>query len=155
MEEERAFQDIVPVHCFGCGSLNPHGLQIKSFWSGDEVVCAWRPQPQHHGYPGVLYGGIIAGIIDCHCMWAATAYAFRRAERAFSDDPAFLYVTASLKVDYRKPVPVHRPVELRARVTEFTERKALVSCTVSCDGALSAEGSVVAVRARAPASPKP
>lgn len=143
------------MHCFGCGSLNPHGLQIKSFWSGEEVVCAWRPQPQHHGYPGFLYGGIIAGIVDCHCMWTATAYAFRRAEREMDDDPGFLYVTASLKVDYRRPVPIDRPVELRARVTEFSERKALVFCTVTCDGALSAEGNVVAVRARMPSSPKP
>jgi hypothetical protein len=33
------FQDYYPdqlSHCYGCGWLNEHGLQIKSFWQGDE-----------------------------------------------------------------------------------------------------------------------
>jgi acyl-coenzyme A thioesterase PaaI-like protein len=152
---QRAFQDIVPVHCYGCGSLNPQGLQIKSFWSGDEVVCAWRAQPHHIGYPGILYGGLIAGLIDCHAMWTAAADAHRRSGIEMGGALRFPFVTASLKVNYRKPVPIDRPVELRARVTEFAERKSLVSCSVLCDGTLSAEAEVLAVRAQMPPSSKP
>jgi acyl-coenzyme A thioesterase PaaI-like protein len=153
---ERALQDIAPVHCYGCGSLNPHGLQIKSFWAGDEVVCAWRAQPHHIGYPGILYGGILAAIVDCHALWTATAFAYRAAGVEFGGaEGGFGFVTASLKVDYRRPVPVDRPLELRARVTESTGKKSFVACTVICDGATSAEAEVLAVRARMPASPKP
>ena len=34
-EKERAFQDFYPdnvSHCYGCGRLNPEGLQIKTHW---------------------------------------------------------------------------------------------------------------------------
>ena len=148
---ERALQDVIKVHCFGCGALNERGLQIKSHWDGDEVVCRWQPQPHHIGYPGTLYGGMIASIVDCHCLWTATAHAYRRAgeelrEGAFRHS----YVTGALKVNYRKPVPIDRPVELRARLADFAERKVLVRCDVLTDGALAADAEVLAVRVSRP-----
>lgn len=142
----RAMQDEVPIHCFGCGALNERGLQIKSFWAGDEVVCAWRPQPHHIGYPGILYGGLIASVVDCHCIWTASAYAHRAAGVEMNGASRFPYVTAALNVNYRKPVPIDQAIDLRARVIEFGERKAIVHCNVSCQGIVSAEAEVVAVR---------
>lgn len=142
-----AMQDVMPVHCFGCGSLNGQGLQIKSFWSGEDVVCAWRPQPHHIGYPGILYGGMIACVVDCHCLWTATAYAHRAAGVELDGTWRFPYVTGALTVNYRKPAPIDGAIELRARVAEFGERKALVKCSVTAKGLLCAEAEVVAVRA--------
>ncbi|HVL37218.1 MAG TPA: PaaI family thioesterase [Burkholderiales bacterium] len=144
----RALQDAVKVHCYGCGALNEHGLQIKSYWAGDDVVCAWRPQPHHIGYPGLLYGGLIAAVIDCHCIWTASAYAHRAAGVELDGALRFSYVTAALNVNYRKPVPIGDAVDLRARVREFSERKALVECRVSCRGELCAEADVIAVLIR-------
>ena len=141
-----AMQDAAPVHCYGCGALNAHGLQIKSFWAGDDVVCAWRPQPHHIGHPGILYGGIIASVVDCHCIWTASAYAHRAAGVEMKDALRFPYVTAGLTVNYRKPVPIDEAIDLRARVVEFSERKALVQCKVSCRGLVCADAEVVAVR---------
>ncbi len=46
MSDQKAFQDYYPEsysHCYGCGRLNPHGLQIKSYWDGDETVCHFNP----------------------------------------------------------------------------------------------------------------
>lgn len=146
----KALQELAPGHCYGCGSLNDHGLQIKSFWAGDDVVCAWRPQPQHIGYPGILYGGIIASIVDCHCIWTASAYAHRAAGTEISGALEYPYVTAALTVNYRKPVPIGEAVDLRARVTEFGERKAVVECRVSSQGVLCADAQVVAVRVPVP-----
>lgn len=142
----KALQDLAPVHCFGCGSLNAHGLQIKSFWAGEDVVCAWRPKPHHIGHPGILYGGTIASVVDCHCIWTASAYAHRMADVELKDTLKFPYVTASLTVNYRKPVPIGEAIDLRARVVDFGERKALVHCQVSCQGVLCAEAQVIAVR---------
>lgn len=142
----KALQDLAPVHCYGCGSLNAHGLQIKSFWAGEDVVCAWRPQPHHIGHPGILYGGIIASVVDCHCIWTASAYAHRAAGVEMMDALRFPYVTAGLTVNYRKPVPIGEAIDLRARIVDFGERKALVRCKVSCRGQLCAEAEVVAVR---------
>ena len=142
----RAMQDLMPVHCFGCGAFNEHGLQIKSFWAGEEVVCAWRAKPHHIGHPGILYGGMIACVVDCHCIWTAVAYAHRAAGLEMDGNPRFPYVTAALSVDYRKPVPIDSAIELRGRVVEFGERKALVKCSVTARGVLYAEAELVAVR---------
>ncbi len=142
----RPLQDAMPIHCFGCGSLNEHGLQIKSFWAGDDVVCAWRPQPHHIGHPGILYGGMIASVVDCHCIWTAVAYAHRAAGVELGATPRFAYLTAALTVNYRKPVPIDRAIDLRARVMDFGERKAIVRCTVTCRGMACADAELVAVR---------
>jgi acyl-coenzyme A thioesterase PaaI-like protein len=142
----RAMQDVMPVHCFGCGALNEHGLQIKSFWAGEDVVCAWRPKPHHIGHPGILYGGMIASVIDCHCIWTATAYAHREAGLEMDETPRFPYVTAALTVNYRKPVPIDSAIDLRARVVEFGERKAIVKCMITCKGIVCAEAEMIAVR---------
>ena len=143
---DRALQDVIQVQCFGCGALNEHGLQIKSFWAGDEVVCAWRPKPYHIGHPGILYGGLIASVVDCHCIWTASAHAYRRAGMEMKDELRFPFVTGGLSINYRKPVPIDHAVELRARVADFSERKTIVKCTVSSRGLACAEAEVVAVR---------
>ena len=148
----RALQDVSPVHCYGCGSLNPHGLQIKSFWAGEDVVCAWRPQPHHIGHPGILYGGLIACVVDCHCIWTASAHAHRAAGLQMEATPRFKFVTAALKLDYRKPVPIDSAIDLRARVTEPGERKSIVRCTVTSRGMACAEAELVAVRMSAAAA---
>jgi acyl-CoA thioesterase FadM len=138
-------QDLIKVHCYGCGALNERGLQIKSYWAGDEVVCAWRPRAEHIGHPGVLYGGLIAAVVDCHCIWTAAAYAYRRAGRAMEGRFDYAFVTAALRIDYRKPVPIEQAVELRARETEFSARKSVVRCSVTSRGVVCAEAEVVAV----------
>ena len=144
---ERAMQDVVRVHCFGCGSLNAHGLQIKSYWSGDEVVCSWKAQPHHSGgFREAVNGGIIASIVDCHAMWTAYAAACRDEGIEMSEPMSYVYVTASLKVNYLRPVPLAQPVELRARVTEMRGRKATVHCSVLSAGTECANAEVIGVR---------
>ncbi len=142
---QTAMQDQIKIDCFGCGTLNAHGLQIKSFWAGDEVVCVWRPKAEHIGHPGILYGGLIASVVDCHCIWTAAAHAYRRAEREMNGGLEYQFVTAALHIDYRKPVPIEQAVELRAREVEFTGRKSIIKCAVHSRGLLCAEAEVVAV----------
>ena len=60
--------------CFGCGCLNDNGLKIKSFVNNNTVVCTWLPEKYHEAFPGVLNGGIIGSILDCHSNWAAAFY---------------------------------------------------------------------------------
>jgi len=145
----KAFQDLYPdefCHCYGCGRLNEHGLQIKSYWQGDEAVTIFGPQPYHTGISGYVYGGLIASLIDCHCIGAAAA-AKHRAENP-GKDPRTLprFVTAALHVDYLRPTPLGVLLELRARAEEIKERKVVVAATLSANGAVCARGRVVAVR---------
>ena len=100
--DQKAFQEYYPgnlSHCYGCGRLNEHGLQIKSYWDGEETVCIFHTQPYHMAIPGYVYGGLIASLIDCHCTGTAAAAAYRAEGRAMGTEPALRFLTASLHVD--------------------------------------------------------
>jgi acyl-coenzyme A thioesterase PaaI-like protein len=97
--------------CFGCGPANDKGLRIRSFVDGDEVVCRWRPEPHHEAFPGVLNGGIIGAILDCHCNWTAAWHLMR--ERALDVPPCT--VTMEFTVKLRRPTPSDAELTLIAR----------------------------------------
>jgi len=147
---ETAFQDYYPddyAHCYGCGRLNENGHQIKSFWDGDEGVCRIVPKSHYSGgMKDILYGGLIASLMDCH--GAGTAAAAKARELNIEMKPGAMprFVTASLKVDYLSPTPVGKEVELRARVEEIKRRKVTVSVTLSTDGSVHARGELVMVQ---------
>jgi acyl-coenzyme A thioesterase PaaI-like protein len=144
-----AIQDVYPddfAHCFGCGRHNARGHQLKSFVEGDEVVAHFTPSPDHISVPGFTYGGLLASLVDCHAMATAAAAAEIAAGRRIGDGPAPRFVTASLRVDYLKPTPLGLELEIRSRVTERSDRKAVVAVTVSAAGTITVKGEVVAVR---------
>jgi acyl-coenzyme A thioesterase PaaI-like protein len=146
---DKAFQDYYPddlSHCYGCGRLNEHGHQIKSYWDGEESVCTFHPQPYHTAIPGFVYGGLIASLIDCHSTGTAAAATYREEGRAMDTEPPVRFVTASLRVDYLRPTPIGVPLEIRGTVKEITGRKVVVRATVSAQGEVCARGEVVAVR---------
>jgi acyl-coenzyme A thioesterase PaaI-like protein len=145
---DKSFQDYYPdevAHCYGCGRLNEHGLQIKSYWAGDEAVCTFAPRPYHTASPGYVYGGLIASLIDCHSTGTAAAAAYRAEGRAMDTDPPLRFVTASLHVDYLKPTPIDGPLELRAKVKEIKGRKVVVTTDLWAGSEVCAHGEVVAV----------
>jgi acyl-coenzyme A thioesterase PaaI-like protein len=145
----KAFQDYYPdhlSHCYGCGRLNEHGLQIKSYWDGDETICTFTPRSHHIAVPGYVYGGLIASLIDCHCTGTAAAATYRTAGRAMDSEPPLRFVTASLHVNYLRPTPLGVPLEIRARVTELKGRKVVLQATLSAEGQICAQGEVVAVQ---------
>jgi acyl-coenzyme A thioesterase PaaI-like protein len=146
---EKAFQDYYPdevSYCYGCGRLNEAGLQIKSYWDGDEAVCTFRPRPYHMAVPGYVYGGLIASLIDCHGTGTASAAAYRAEGRAMDSEPPLRFLTASLHVDYLRPTPIDGPLELRAQVKEMKGRKVTVSVALFAGGELCARGEVVTVQ---------
>ena len=148
---EKAFQDYYPdnySHCYGCGRLNKDGMQLKSYWDGEETVCLYTPRPYHSGgFPGNIYGGLIASLMDCHSAASATA-ARMREDNYTADDrrPAPRFVTASLKVDYLKPTPMGGVLEIRGRIKDITTRKVIVSTTLFAAGELRAKGEAVMVQ---------
>jgi len=146
---QKAFQDYYPdevSHCYGCGRLNEDGLQIKSYWDGEESKAVFTPRSYHTGGLSFVYGGLIASLIDCHSTGTAAAAVYRAEGRSMDTTPAFRYVTASLKVDYLKPTPLGVPLEIRGRVKEIKERKVVVATTVTAGGKVCAQGEVVAVQ---------
>lgn len=146
---EKSFQDYYPEsyqYCYGCGPKNDHGLHIRSFWDGDESVAVFLPKDYHLSFPGYVYGGLIASLIDCHCIGTAAAAAYRHERREPGTAPTLRYVTGSLKVDYLLPTPLGVELEVRAKVEEIEGKKVILSAFVLADGKKTARGKVIAVR---------
>ena len=148
--EAPALQDAWPNGtCFGCGPANPQGLHFKSYWAGDgeTVIATFQPEPKYNaGFPNVMYGGIIAALIDCHSVWTAIAATYKAEGREHGSLPAISYVTGTITVRFLQPTPLDTPIQIRARVTELHPRKALVTSTVHAGDLVTAEGTVLAVR---------
>ena len=144
----QAFQDTYPPelsHCYGCGSNNASGHQLKSYWDGEDTIATFTPRPEHTALPGYVYGGLIASLIDCHGTGSASAAGHRAQGREMGSEPPLRYVTGSLHVDYLAPTPMGVELTLRGVIEEVTERKVVVSETVEAGGTTVAKGTVVAV----------
>ena len=146
---EKAFQDYYPdhmAHCYGCGRLNEHGHQIKSYWDGEESVCYFQPTADHISIPGYVYGGLLASLIDCHGTGTAAAAGYRAQSRPMDSEPALRYLTASLHVDYLKPTPLGCTLEVRGKVKEVKGRKVVIEEWIVANGEITVRGEVVAVQ---------
>lgn len=136
--------------CFGCGPANEQGLRIRSFPAGDEVVCEWSPAPHHEAWEGMLNGGIVGALLDCHSNWTAAWHLMRRAG---ADVPPCT-VTADFHVTLLAPTPTREgPLRLVARVVDSSDRRATVEATLEHAGVVTARcrGNFVAVREGHPA----
>ena len=145
----KAIQDYYPddvAHCYGCGKLNEHGHQIKTFWNGNETITRFIPKDYQTAIPGYVYGGLIASLIDCHGTGTAALASYRAEKREPDSLPPLRFVTASLQVDYLKPTPLGVELELKGKVLELKGKKVVSEITVSADGVIAACGKVVAVK---------
>ena len=146
MSDSKFFQDHMPENvCFGCGH-NHEGLQIKSYWEGEVAICDWESKEKYHGWSKLLNGGIMATLIDCHCMCTAMAYAYKMEGRDLETFPEYRYATGTLSVKYLKPTP-NTQIQLRATVEEMKGRKTVLKCELlDHEGNKTAEADVIAIR---------
>lgn len=133
-------------YCYGCGRLNEHGMHFESYWDGSECVCVFEPKPYHTAFPGYVYGGLIASMIDCHSLGTAAAVMYGERGSDYGSGTAIRFVTASLHVDYLKPTPIGVPLEVRSRAAEIKGRKIVVKSELTAAGEVCARGEVVAVQ---------
>jgi acyl-coenzyme A thioesterase PaaI-like protein len=138
--------------CFGCGPANEDGLRIRSFRSTDDpeqLVAEWQPSPRHEAFEGVVNGGIIGTLLDCHSNWTAANHLMlrRSAERPTTT------VTLEYAIRLRRPTPSNGHIRLRAWVTDSSADRATVEAEVVADDAVTATclGTFVAVRPGHPA----
>jgi len=129
--------------CWGCGKNNEHGLQLKSYWEDNETIAIWKPKDYHLAFPGILNGGIIATLIDCHGTGTANAVAHRTTG---DSGLHFMFVTAGISVKYIRPTPIDKPITLRARILEMNENKIKVLCELFSGDMKCATGEVFTVR---------
>jgi hypothetical protein len=91
--------------CYGCGSAHPSGLHLQSHWDADGIhlLCRHAPDETFIGWPGLVYGGLLAMLVDCHSNWTAMAYHYRAEGREAGSLPRIDCVTGSLGLNYLKP----------------------------------------------------
>jgi acyl-coenzyme A thioesterase PaaI-like protein len=140
--------------CFGCGPANSKGLRVRSVPVDpadalSEVRADWTPESHHEAFPGMLNGGIIGALLDCHSNWTA-AFHLMRAQGL--DHPPCT-VTADFHVKLLRPTPSKGVVHLKAKVAEAKPDRALIEATLEADGKVCAtcRGTFVAVKPGHPA----
>ena len=135
--------------CFGCGPANVKGLRIRSVAEGDTVVAEWRAEPHHEAFPGVLNGGIVGALLDCHSNWTAAHHLMTKS--GASTPPCT--VTAEYAIKLKRPTPTSGPITLRARVVESGDDRATVEAGLEAGGKVCAtcRGVFVAVQPGHPA----
>jgi len=138
--------------CFGCGPANPDGLHVRSYPSADDpatVVAEWTPEPRYEAFEGVVNGGIIGALLDCHSNWTAAWHLMNAQGLDFPPST----VTSEFHVKLKRPTPSKGPVRLRARVVESEGDRAVVEAELEAGGKVTStcRGVFVAVREGHPA----
>lgn len=150
-----SFQDQGSVSgCYGCGADNEAGLQLKSYWDGESAVAQFHPQPFHcAGSPKIVYGGLLASLVDCHSCNLAIAKAYALENREIGSDPKIYCVTAQLNVSFLKPTPMAEAISLRAVITSMEGRKSWVHCSITANGIQTVKADVLVLRMQAVVEP--
>ena len=107
--------ELRPHNCFACGSLNTHGLHLMLHVEHGRASTELTLDRSFEGWDGIAHGGIICTILDEVMAWSLVG----------SDNWG---VTARMTVDFKRPVPIGRPLRAEGSVTR--ERRRLVE-TVS------------------------
>jgi acyl-coenzyme A thioesterase PaaI-like protein len=151
MSKEKSIQEIYSPEgiCFGCGPVNKKGLRIRSFPQNGDVVATWTPEAHHEAFPGILNGGIIGTLLDCHSNWTAAYFLMKRDGKT----EAPCTVTAEFHVRLLRPTPSNVPVTLKARVVESSEDRATVEAELIANDKVcdTCRGVFVAVKEGHPA----
>ncbi len=145
MNNKKSLQEIYAPEsiCFGCGVKNEKGLHIRSFPNGEEVTAEWQAESHHQAFPGMLNGGIVGALLDCHSNWTAAYFLMKRDGKDAPD----CTVTADFHVKLKRPTPSDATIKLTARVVESTENRAVVEAELIADDKVCATccGTFVAV----------
>ncbi len=141
--------------CFGCGPANPDGLRLRSYLApagedtGDELVAEFKPASHHLAFDGIVNGGIIGALLDCHSNWTAAMALMKRQGATVP----LCTVTADFHVTLKRPTPLDAVLKLRAHPVEIQDDRAVIEATLEAAGQITAtcRGMFVAVKEGHPA----
>jgi acyl-coenzyme A thioesterase PaaI-like protein len=96
-------------NCFGCGTLNTHGLHLELHLESGRSWTELRLDRRFEGWEGMAHGGIVCTILDEVMAWALVA----------EDN---MGVTARMRIDFRKPLPIETAIRADGWVTRSRRR---------------------------------
>jgi len=123
--------------CFGCGPANEKGLKIDSYRTNKGLELKFVPNEEHQAFPGMINGGIIGSLMDCHGNWAA---AIALMDLNGLDEPPCT-VTANYSISLRRPTPSETELYILAEIEDIQEDRAKVKMTLTANEKVCATGS--------------
>jgi len=96
----------------------------------------FQTSEHHQAFPGMINGGIIGTLLDCHGNWTAALAIM--ADRG--DDVAPCTVTARYTIKLRRPTPHGVPLQITSQVESVEGNRAEISMTLMADGEVCAQG---------------
>ena len=122
--------------CFGCGPANEQGLQIDSHRIENGLILHFTPEDHHQAFPGMINGGIIGTLLDCHGNW--TAAVALMDSQGVEEPPCT--VTASYRVQLRRPTPLKTELVVTSQVEHLQDDRAEISLKLEANGKVCATG---------------
>lgn len=135
--------------CFGCGPANEKGLKIKSYRNNEGLEMEFETSEEHQAFPGIINGGIIGTLLDCHGNWVA---AIALMDEEGSENPPCT-VTASYSINLRRPTPANSKLNIKGKVIEIKGKMVKVALEMKVEEKICAtgEGTFVAIKEGHPA----
>ena len=135
--------------CFGCGPANADGLRIESYRIDNGLVMEYLPNDSHQAFPGMINGGIIGTLLDCHGNWVA---AIALMDEEGGENPPCT-VTASYSINLRRPTPANSKLNIKGKVIEIKGKMVKVELEMKVEEKICAtgEGTFVAIKEGHPA----
>jgi acyl dehydratase len=106
IEERFAFE---PHNCFACGTLNAGGLHLDLHVDGERCWTDLAIPARFQGWDEIAHGGIVTTILDEVMAWSLV-------------DSDNWGLTARLTVDFKRPVPLERPIRAEGWITQARRR---------------------------------
>jgi acyl-coenzyme A thioesterase PaaI-like protein len=108
MNAESLSHSLLPGNdCFGCGPMNPHGLNIMVRLdpeNANRITGEFSPQDHTIGFPGITHGGVIYTALDCMASWSGMVLRKTKA----------IWILRSASMKYHRPAFQGKPLALSA-----------------------------------------
>lgn len=115
--------------CFGCSTLNAHGLGLRFYLSQDGCYAKCVIPDRYCGVDGIVHGGMTALLLDEICQWTMIGRTGRMG------------LTRELSVRYLRPVPTNTEIIVEGTIGTQGEKSTVVHSAVrSLDKTVLAEG---------------
>jgi acyl-coenzyme A thioesterase PaaI-like protein len=123
-------------NCFGCGTLNSHGMQLDLHIETGRCWTELTLQRHFEGWQGIAHGGIVCTVLDEVMAWSLVG----------ADNWG---VTAKLSVAFKRPIRVGQRIRAEGLVTKERRRLVATAGTVvdTADGTVLASADALYVAA--------
>lgn len=136
LRDRKSAFEFEPHHCFACGELNEHGLQLVLHTDPDGSWTELVLDQRFQGWDSVAHGGIVCTILDEVMAWAVIGR-------------GTWGVTARLNAAFRRPIQTGQAIRARGWVVHEGRRAISAAGEVldpaSGDVLATAEGTFIAV----------